>query len=484
MARKQGAGGSASSPRSSVDSARPSVELAAAEKQRDDEVVETPPTELATDEKKDEDEPTKNDREPTVSEAPETATTEFEATPAVGETVESTEQVAEIQASNTTTNASKEEVVSLIKEVEELKTRQQEEIQEYIERIDSLQLKLQYLSKTAAESAKQTATSSPSGSTERKIAEKDEKIALLMEEGHKLATGEQKYRSIIKKLRQQIANNEKQTEELKKGKEKAVSEAAALRNQLTGSEEKEKRQEEARRATAGLQKEIDGLKKEKSSQEETIKKLERDLRNKTEEANNASTLSSNLAAEREKTKAHEEEYSVLASEKEALAEKSRQDVIEWSEKLDRAVERGRATEAELKVELKAMETKLEAMRSQAEEVTSGSGGEAQIKLLRQIETLQSQYASASHNWQGIEASLLTKVSNLEKERDEAQKRESEMRKKARDAVCGLSELRKYFSLTSVRLPERVTWTRSFKMPSLPSPKRSRSWINYETRSQL
>jgi molecular chaperone GrpE (heat shock protein) len=54
--------------------------------------------------------------------------------------------------------------------------------------------------------------------------------------------------------------------------------------------------------------------------------------------------------------------------------------------------------------------------------------------MRQIETLQSQYATASDNWQGIEASLLAKAANLEKERDEAQRRESEMRKKARDAV--------------------------------------------------
>jgi hypothetical protein len=74
------------------------------------------------------------------------------------------------------------------------------------------------------------------------------------------------------------------------------------------------------------------------------------------------------------------------------------------------------------------------MRSVAEEASSGSGGEGQIKLIRQIETLQSQYATASGNWQGIEASLLAKVANLEKERDDAQRRESEMRKKARDAV--------------------------------------------------
>jgi len=74
------------------------------------------------------------------------------------------------------------------------------------------------------------------------------------------------------------------------------------------------------------------------------------------------------------------------------------------------------------------------MRTAAEEASSGSGGEAQVKMFRQIETLQSQYATARENWQGIESSLLAKAATLEKERDEAQRRESEMRKKARDAV--------------------------------------------------
>lgn len=445
MAGKQTPGSNAS-PRSSVDnSTRPSVELPAADNEAPAaETADTPATEL-TEEKKDEGSSKDGaaaDPKPAAAadSVPVDETTEkIEPT----EPTEPTEPATPAEPSEQTndaqpegmTNASKEDVVSLVREVEEVKSRQQEEIQEYIEQIDSLQSKLQYLSKSAAETAKKTAASSPSGSTERKIAERDEKIALLMEEGQKLATGEQKYRGIIKKLRQQVADNEKQTDELKKSKERAVSDAAALRNQLNGSEEKEKRQEEARRATAGLQKEIDSLKKERTMRDETIKKLERDLKSKTEEASHASTLSKNLSAEKEKLKTQEEKYSTLVTEKETLSEKARQDGIEWGEKLDRAVERGRATEAELKVELKAMEAKLEAMRSQAEEVTSGSGGEAQVKLLRQIETLQSQYASASDNWQGIEASLLTKVSNLERERDEAQKRESEMRKKARDAVC-------------------------------------------------
>lgn len=58
----------------------------------------------------------------------------------------------------------------------------------------------------------------------------------------------------------------------------------------------------------------------------------------------------------------------------------------------------------------------------------------QVKLLRQIETLQNQYAIASENWQGIEGSLLGRVSALEKERDDIAKKEGDMRRKARETV--------------------------------------------------
>lgn len=320
------------------------------------------------------------------------------------------------------------------KDLEQIKLQHQNEIHEYVERIDSLESKLQYLSRSAADISKDRASSTPAGSTERTLAEKDEKIALLMEEGQKLAVGEQKYRSIIKKLRLQIADGEKQSQDLRKEKEKAFSDAESLRNQLSGNAEKEKRQEGARKATAGLQKTIDALKKEKAGRDETITRLEKDLREKTELADKADSLTKTLASERAKLKTLENNHAALAAEKDAAVEKGRHETIEWRGKLDRAAERGKAVEAELRTELHGMEAKLETMRARAEEVTSGSGGEAQVKLLRQIETLQSQYASASNNWQGMETTLLAKISNLENERDDAARRESEMRKKAREAV--------------------------------------------------
>ncbi|KAI6779035.1 TATA element modulatory factor-like protein [Emericellopsis cladophorae] len=362
------------------------------------------------------------------------ATAAEEATPSQAETKEPAE--SKPSEAIPTITLPREELSSLAKDVNNMKSQHQEEIQEYVERIDSLQAKVLYLSRTAAETAKKTGSSAPANSAERKIAERDERIALLMEEGGKLSKTEGQFRTTIKRLRQQVAENEKQADALRKEKEKALMETEALKSRLDGDEERTKRQEEARKATAALQKEIDALKKEVSAKDESMKNLEQELRAKSEKAEAATVESHNkaLAVEREKQKALEDTIATLKAELEEAADKARLESLEWREKLDRATERSHATETEMKNELKMMESKLEAMRSVAEEASSGSGGEGQIKLIRQIETLQSQYATASDNWQGIEASLLAKVANLEKERDEATRRESEMRKKAREAA--------------------------------------------------
>lgn len=326
-------------------------------------------------------------------------------------------------------NQQNQQQSELIKELQALSDRQQQEIQDYVERVDSLESKLQYLSRTATEAAKKAASSAPSGSAEQKLAEKDEKIALLMEEGQKLSSNEHKLRATTKKLRALLGENEKQIADLKTKRDKAISDAEALRSRLDGSEE-------TSRATAALRREIDALKRENAKKDDAHRRLDQEWTKKMDqaEASHRDALNKALAAERQKQKTLEEANASLAAEKEAVAEQARQDEIEWREKLERAHERARKTETELKTELLATEGKLEAMRVAAEEASSGSGGDAQVKMFRQMETLQSQYAAARQNWQGIEASLLAKLAGLEKERDEAQSRESEMRRKARDAV--------------------------------------------------
>lgn len=82
-----------------------------------------------------------------------------------------------------------------------------------------------------------------------------------------------------------------------------------------------------------------------------------------------------------------------------------------------------------------LESRLESYRARAEEVSSGSSSDVHAKFLRQIEMLQNQYSVASENWQGIETSLLSRITGLENERDEMMKKEADVRRKARDVVC-------------------------------------------------
>lgn len=361
--------------------------------------------------------------------------------PMANETVDAklTETVVQAVSANPDT----QEAPSLAKEIEELKTRQQEEVQEYVERIDSLQSKLQYLSKGAADSARKATQAASAGTAERKLAEKDEKIALLMQEGQKLSGAEHKFRMAIKKLRQQLADQEKQAEALQGEKAAALAETEALRSRLESGEAEEKQQEESRKALAAMQKEIDSLRREGVAKDEALSFLEQSLKSKAEIDAAASLEVQNkmLAAEQAKQKQLEETIAALKAENESLVNKSRLEGLEWTEKLQRAQERTRLIEADSKAELLAMENKLEVMRSAAEEaVSGGAGGDGPVNLIRQIETLQSQYATASSNWQGIEASLLAKVTSLEKEKDDAQSRGSEMRKKAREAVSSILTL--------------------------------------------
>ena len=87
---------------------------------------------------------------------------------------------------------------------------------------------------------------------------------------------------------------------------------------------------------------------------------------------------------------------------------------------------------------------MEAMRSRAEEASSagvnGGGEETNVRLLRQVDTLQNQYATARQNWESIEGSLTARLSLLEAERDEVVKREADSRRKAREGVIRSREL--------------------------------------------
>lgn len=327
-------------------------------------------------------------------------------------------------------------IKQLEKSLEEIQLQHQEETHTYVEQIDALQSKLQYLAREATENAKKIAQDAPAGSLEKKLAEKDQQIAGLMEEGKNLASTEQKLRTVIKNLRSKTGEDEKELNNVKTSRGKMELEMENMRKRVRRADDMEKYQEELHKRIGQSQKDMDTLRSESAGKDRTIADLKAQLRKAADQAEvlTAKINDEALTKERERVRDLEEEVADLKVEKDLVADRGKAQANEQKEKAERAAERARAIEVEMKSEIQIMESKLEAMRVRAEETSSGAIGDSQAKLLRQVETLQTQYAIASENWQGIESTLLARIGNLEKERDEAQQRESDMRKKAREAV--------------------------------------------------
>ncbi|KAK4140396.1 TATA element modulatory factor 1 TATA binding-domain-containing protein [Dichotomopilus funicola] len=312
----------------------------------------------------------------------------------------------------------------------------QEEIHGYVERIDALEAKLQFLAREASDSARQAALAAPAGSLEKKLAEKDQQIAQLIEEGKNLASTDHRHRALVKKLRTNIAENEKDIGAFQTAKAKSDRELEALRSRARRADELEKTHHELQKRFDQTQRELNTHRSDVRSKDSTISELRSQLRKATEQADAMTAKVNDQAREQDKRKIAEleEELAAVKVEKNLVADRGKAQATELREKADRATERARALEIELKGEVQALEGKLEAMRMRAEEASSGVAGDSQAKLLRQVETLQTQYSIASENWQGIETSLLARIGGMERERDEALQRESDMRRKAREAA--------------------------------------------------
>ncbi|KAI0526093.1 hypothetical protein F5B22DRAFT_268400 [Xylaria bambusicola] len=361
--------------------------------------------------------------------------------------LESPEKEKEPEQKSTTSNEAQptatlasdpyiERISNLERTLQEIQSQHQEELNSYIERVDALQTKLQYLSREASEHARSAAKNAPAGSSEKKIAEKDDQIAQLIQEGQKLAATDHQSRTIIKKLRAQLISNEKELNEQKLWRQKAESELADLRRRIEDSDDLEKANEEAHRLITQSKREVDKLKAENEAKDQSIADLTQQLQ---EELENAKLLAAKAddyqrEVEQKRIKELEDTVAALKASKAEAESNASLKITELRDKADRTSERARAIELELKGEVQMLESKLEALRASAEEASSGAVGDAQVKLHRQIETLQTQHSIASENWRVLEASLETKAANLEKERDEALRRESEMRRKAREVA--------------------------------------------------
>lgn len=351
--------------------------------------------------------------------------------------IEASSEIAAEPATASTQRPSGEletELAQIQKERDEEAKLRQQEMHEHMERIDALQSKLQYLARQAAETAKQAKGDAAGGSLEKKLAEKDEQIALLMEEGQTLSKTELRLQNSLKQIRSKRAEDEKSTTELRKRlekAEKAQQDAVSARQKANA---KIKEQDDKLKIVAKIEKDVGELTREKEQSLELVRDLRQKLAEAVTRADEAEqrAQSHKLEAEKKKSADLQDELDNAKIERKLLEDRLKADLRDSKIETVKAREQSKLQEVELKSEITNLETQLELLRSQTEEASSGGTSESQAKLLRQIETLQTQYALARENWQGIEGTLNTRVATLEKERDDIAKREGDIRKKARE----------------------------------------------------
>lgn len=232
-------------------------------------------------------------------------------------------------------------------EVSEL--QRQEEVHLYTERIDALQAKLQYLSKEVAESAKNAATVAPAGSLEKKLAEKEEQIALLMDEGQELSKQELKHMNTIKKLRAKVLDSEKQLSETNTKRERAEKDTADLKEKLRRAEAAEKRASEKQRALSKMEKTVEELNAQRERDSELIKSLRSQLTQVATKAADESkeTQKAELEAAKRQIANLSDELSSAKVQKELSEERAQGQIRGLRQKLE--TERQLAKNAELEL---------------------------------------------------------------------------------------------------------------------------------------
>lgn len=319
---------------------------------------------------------------------------------------------------------------------ESAELRRQEETHTYLEQIDAMQSKLQYLTREAAEIAKSASAEAKPGSAENKLAAKDERIALLIEEGQKLSQTELKHMSIIKRLRAKATEDDKSVADSKRTIEKHEKAARGAQERAKRAETAEKWASERLKILSKVEKDLETARADRDARDALIQDLQVQLSQATSAAKEAEAKANAEALEFERRRAADlaDELSSTKTERDLLEKQHQNELRGLKEKAEREKERARVAEIERQGEQNILESRLEAYRARAEEASAGQGGNVQAKLLRQIEILQNQYAVASENWQGIEGSLLSRVTALEKERDDIAKREADIRRKARETV--------------------------------------------------
>lgn len=246
-----------------------------------------------------------------------------------------------------------ENVAALREAHEALSTTHREEVTAHLERIDALQAKLKYLAAQAATSARSTANDSEPGSVDRKLAEKDEQIALLMEEGQALSKKELSHLGTIKKLRAKVGEDEKTISDLRRR-------IAKTEGSVSDVTDRAKRAEAQAKAAENKVKQLEKVEKEKHSfktQRDEANRLAEDLRRQLAAANDradaAEAKAQKNAGEDAKRRVTElqDELSDARIEKKLAEDRAKKEAQDVRDEAERQKERAKIVENELRGEI-------------------------------------------------------------------------------------------------------------------------------------
>lgn len=254
----------------------------------------------------------------------------------------------EVEAESKNLEDYKQTIMQMQADYETSELRRQEETHEYLERIDALQSKLQYLTKETAEIAKKEISAAKPGSLEAKLAAKDEKVALLIEEGQKLSQTELKHMNIIKKLRAKATEDDRRMADLKRSVEKQENAARESQERAKNAEAAERRANEKSKTLLKVEKELESIRNDRDAKASLVHELQRQLLDATSLAREEEeeVQAEALEAARETTAALKHELSELKMKKDANEKQHQSEMRNLREKYERDKERARLADIE------------------------------------------------------------------------------------------------------------------------------------------
>jgi chromosome segregation ATPase len=260
--------------------------------------------------------------------------------------VQPTEVIADADAAIIDDSYTETDAAQKIKE-------QAEEIHLQLEKIDRLHANIAYLSSQLYDNASATAAAAKSGSEEKKEADKDAKIAQLLDEGGKLSKTEEKLRGDIKYLRSRLQDEKKSALDVSKRLEKAENEIQDLRIAMQSSEAREKAAYERISGLSNVERELETLRLEKSEAQKETEQLRKALQEAERRADDADNQAQSKRLEQQMRLVSElnDELSNVRIEKRLIEDRVKSEMKDIKEEHGRQAEKAKISEMELKTEI-------------------------------------------------------------------------------------------------------------------------------------